>query len=121
MERKIVDALEWHLSPVSPFELLDEMFNALGHPTGRTNNRSVIKSTLESAMIPLIYITLSDVELCTKPPSILLRCFLDVIELRRGFTNLLKISTLQYQHFFPISEVCRQINCSATGHLYSLD
>ena len=105
MEKKIVSTLEWHLTPVTPFTLLDEMFSSLGHPKGRTNTRSIIKSTLETTMIPLVFVALSDVELCTKPSSVLLRCFLDLIDQHRGFSTLLKISPSQYESFFPISEV----------------
>ncbi|KAJ3367721.1 hypothetical protein HDU91_001159 [Kappamyces sp. JEL0680] len=87
MERKIVYALDWNLSCVTPFCLVDEVFLSLGYPdcrdVGKHSKENRARTALEKKLNPLIGPILLNLDLCTLKPSTILRACLDFLDLTK--------------------------------------
>jgi hypothetical protein len=110
MERKVLKELKWEIIHVTPWSLLDEVMLSVGYPNPRTNPKSrwtLIRTSLEKKLDPLLRKVIQNYEFARLPPSFLLRSCLDFLESRNDLV-FTKLSQEVLNQLIPIDNV---VNC----------
>lgn len=93
MERKVAASLNWNLSCVTPFALLDEVFHSIKYPesrlVGKDSNFRSNRTNMDRLIFPLFSSIMNDSSLCSLRPSIILRACLDELSLIHDLNQLL--------------------------------